>query len=117
MERDMDLVREILLEFERTEQRSVLSHQFEVEGYEDDVVQYHIDLLADAELITQTPAGQFGGKVARLTWDGHEFLDLAKNDTRWERAKREVVENVGALVFAVLKSVLTDLAMSAAGMK
>jgi Hypothetical protein (DUF2513) len=45
----------------------------------------------------------------RLTWDGHEFLDAARDDTRWQKAKRYIVEKGSGLSFEVLQGVLMKL--------
>ena len=41
-----------------------------------------------------------------LTWQGHEFLDAARNDTIWRKAKKKVLETTGGLAFDVLKAAL-----------
>jgi len=48
-----------------------------------------------------------------LTWDGHEFLDAARNPSLWERAKCTALKQTGGLSLEVLKSVLIDLAKHA----
>ncbi len=48
-----------------------------------------------------------------LTWDGHEFLELARNETRWNKAKDIMVNYVGGFVFDILKQLLITLAKEA----
>ena len=47
--------------------------------------------------------------VSHLTWRGHEFLELARSQTRWNHAKGLLVK-AGAASFPVLMDVLTTLA-------
>jgi len=41
-----------------------------------------------------------------LTYGGHEFLDAARNDTVWEKAKTAVVKSTGVLTLEGLKVAL-----------
>jgi hypothetical protein len=43
-----------------------------------------------------------------LTWKGHEFLDLARDQQRWNRAKA-IIGKVGGAPISVWTKVLTDL--------
>jgi DNA-binding transcriptional ArsR family regulator len=82
MKRDMELVRRLLIYIEeRANQREPI--QVELEGIDDDVVQYHLELLTEADIISTIDASSYDGKhffVKRLTWYGHEFLDAARDD-------------------------------------
>lgn len=46
--------------------------------------------------------------VKSLTWDGHEFLEAARDDSLWEKAKRLVLEKTGTLTFEALKLALME---------
>jgi Hypothetical protein (DUF2513) len=46
------------------------------------------------------------GRHICLTWRGHEFMDAARNDTVWRKAKTRVMANVGGLAFDVLRATL-----------
>ena len=53
------------------------------------------------------------GKVAgpayqRITWNGYEFLEAAKDDTRWNKAK-SIMHKTGGMLFDVLKEILKSL--------
>ena len=85
-------------------------------------ISYHVKLLAEAGLVEAGVAdGQFrdkqpdgslrtrGRKVyspISLTWVGHEFLDAARDNTRWNSAKRKVMDTTGGLAFEFLRAVL-----------
>jgi hypothetical protein len=73
-------------------------------------------LLRDAGLIESTSAAGDRKLIAvpnHLTWQGHEFLDNAKDDKRWARTM-EAGRQVGGFGLDVLKDVLRNLAAGAA---
>ncbi len=111
MKRDMDLIRKILFEIE---QRPPLKGRFvpvELEGYTEDVINYHVMLLDEAGLIkAQNLTSHSGGLYVpvRLTWQGHEFLDAARDDTRWNKTK-DTMTKAGGFVFEVGKALLIEL--------
>ncbi len=115
MKRDMDLIRSIMLQIE--DDGNVLC----IEGYEQDVILKHLELLDEAGLIKASflSADQVGivsAHVERLTWSGYEFLDAARNDTLWNKAKGIIGEHAEAVSFAILQSLLTQLAKSVLGL-
>jgi hypothetical protein len=111
MKRDMDLVRTLLRMIEEDEgARGSADLKLDVEGRTAAQVSYHVMLMGEAVLIVAERHAnlQFGPtyRARRLTWQGHEFLAAAADDSRWERAKRHVVEKVGSLSFEALSTVL-----------
>jgi len=44
-----------------------------------------------------------------MTWEGHEFLELAREPSRWERAVEKVRRAGAAMTIDVLKTVLVNL--------
>lgn len=115
MKRDMDLIRAILLASEET-LHGRLDAIPEIAGYTEEQVGYHNYLLVDAGLASGVDvfAGEAKGPtwgLTSLTWAGHEFLDAAREPTRWEQAK-DVVGKAGGASMAVWTSVLTDIVRS-----
>lgn len=117
MHRDMDLVRSILLELEGHSHVSTWM-DLTIEGYSQDEISYHVKILSQAGLIEATPMANPPLDPIwipiSLTWEGHEFLDAAKDDTRWKRAISIVKEKGAGMALDVLKSVLIELAKVAA---
>jgi hypothetical protein len=108
MKRDLDLVRKILFETERKPSPRGLVN-LQIPGYSEEEVSYHVKLLADAGLIEAQDLSTMHGfswQPKALTWEGHEFLDAARNDTVWNRTKDEVKEKGGTVSFEVLKHLL-----------
>ncbi len=84
----MNLIRKILFEIEKIpEYNSPL--RLSIKGYEENIISYHVMLLAEANLINALDASSGGGPKfipTSLTWECHEFLEAAKDDKRWRKA-------------------------------
>ncbi len=116
MKRDMDLCRIILFEIEKWEDKMPRSRKVEVEGYEQSAISYNILLLAEAYLVKAievSTADELILHPSRLTWEGHEFLEAARDDTIWNQAKELLLEKGGGMVFEVLKQALIQLVKDA----
>jgi len=110
MQRDIDLIRSILLDLEaRGSYTDWLD--VDVEAYSPEQVDYHLELLIEAGFVVVPASGRELSRrhPLRLTWDGHEFLDAARNDMRWHRVKASVDE-IDGLPFAFVKAALLDMA-------
>jgi hypothetical protein len=108
MKRDMDLIRVILLEIEKLPE-DWGSHNIEIETVTPEEITYHVRLLAQAGLIEAEDFSTFSGpswQPKRLTWNGHEFLDAARSDTVWQKAKEIVISGTGTLTLEALKIAL-----------
>lgn len=121
MQRDMDLVRQILFKIEASPDPEL--HEMPViSGAEQRVVANHLTLLKEAGLIDAYVTNHMGQhfptfRLIRLTWPGHEFLDNARDDTTWNKAK-SIAGKLGGVSFGVLVHVLTgviDARLKAAG--
>lgn len=113
MKRDMDLVREILLKMEADNSVEYIT------GYSTEQVEHHVHLMVEAGLLKGAPITAVGDRYQRalalgMTWQGHDFLDAARSETIWERAKRAITAQGGGLAIDVLKAVLTKFATDAA---
>ena len=113
MKRDIDLVRTILLAIE--EDDCATGHGFirlNISGCPQEKVSYHVELLYEAGLVdavNSSTLNNYQWFPKRLTWEGHEFLDSARNKNLWEQAKKEL-EKIGNFSFEVLKQILINLA-------
>lgn len=110
MKRDMELARLILMRIEAQENyRDDISCEFD--GYTNEQVHYHIMLLNEAGLVVAINASSMQDIQwipQRLTWQGHEFLESARDDTTWNKAK-EMMAKTGGFAFEVVKPLLIDL--------
>jgi hypothetical protein len=118
MVRDWELVRAILLATESSPPQTmaspnVSSEPLRIDGYDDLVVTQHVVLLEQkglvtANYITANGVGRVHARNVQLTWDGHEFLDNARNDTIW-RKSQDIAKRAGSVSFDVLKAILVAL--------
>jgi Hypothetical protein (DUF2513) len=112
MQRNMDLVRTILLRMEGNPS-GWAPHDLGIKGFSPEEIGYHCHIMVQEGLIegADVTSSRSGGPEAiptSLTWKGHEFLDLARDQDRWNRAKA-VIAKVGSAPIAVWTKVLTDL--------
>ena len=107
MKRDMDLCRKILLSVEARE-GTVGPARVELEGYTEGEIGYHAKLLADQGLLEgQDNTHHYAPRC--LTYKGHDFLEAARDDTRWKKAKAEITEKGLPVTLDVMKGVLLKL--------
>jgi hypothetical protein len=112
MQRNMDLVRMILTRLESSPE-GWAPQDFGIQSFSTQEIGYHAHIMKQEGLIeaTTTTHMRSSGPEAlprSLTWKGHEFLDLARDQDRWNRAKA-VVANVGGAPIAVWMKILTEL--------
>lgn len=109
MKRDMDLIRRILIEIEEADNEPDEWIDLSFVEWSDNAVSYHIKLLHDAGLIEARDLSDLSGSDWRptsLAWAGHEFLDAARNDTVWNKAKQKLKDQAATVPFEVLKAVV-----------
>jgi hypothetical protein len=87
----MELIRKIMLDVEGSG-----NLQGNVEGYHMDVLNYHKALLIEAGLLegksamplslmpTDIPQAVI---IKGITWQGHDFLEAVRADTKWHKIK------------------------------
>ena len=111
VKRDMDLVRRILFEAEELPALDA-GERLDIEGYSQEEISYHLKIMAQASLI-EARASRYAGagywEIRGLTWRGHEFLDHARDTSRWKKALELAKEKVGVLSFEALKQILERL--------
>lgn len=116
MKRDFELIKQILLKIEDRETTSPIL-DLEIDGYDQNLVNYQIYLLDQADLI-QAEIVRVGANeihdpvIYEMTWNGHEFLDAARNETIWNKTKDLIKEHGGSVPFEVLQSLLKQVALS-----
>lgn len=111
MKRNMDLVREILLEIEK-QYVSTAIYNLKVEGYDTETIAYHCKILYEAGLISDYKAQyadstiySFG--VGSLTWAGNDYLDKVRDNSIWKKTKDAITQKGLPLVFDTIKTIST----------
>jgi hypothetical protein len=110
----MDLVRAILLAAEGEE-------GVDFGSWSDEQVKYHKALVVEAGLARGkvhwlSESRYPSANVVGLTWAGHEFLDTARDDSVWNRARDAVAGKLAGVSLTVLQNLLTRLAMDRLGL-
>jgi len=119
LNRDMDLIKAILLELEKHTPGTIYNAEdFKVEGSTPEEVHFHLYLLKQAGLIHALNVTGGGTPVPEmipfwLTWDGYEFLDAARNEGIWNKAKGVLADKGLGMPFDILKSLLLKLGQEA----
>ena len=113
MRRNMDLVRLILTRLESPGARA--QRDLGIQSYSSHEIRYHAHIMKQEGLIEAADITTMHSPGAEamptgLTWKGHEFLDLARNQDRWNRAKATIARVGGAPILIWVK-VLTDLTL------
>ena len=111
MRRDMDLVRDILLEIEK-QYVSTAIYNLKIVGYDTETIAYHCKILYEAGLISDYKAQyadntiySFG--VGSLTWDGNDYLDKIRDNSIWKKTKDVIVKKGLPLVLDTVKTIST----------
>lgn len=104
MKRDVDLIRAIALETEKLEDDHELISMDNISAH---TFAAHVQLMIDAGLIegrVQKYIGQDlpSAQVLRLTWAGCDFLDAARSETLWKKAKGTVLAPTASWTFEIL---------------
>ena len=118
MQRDMELIRQILLAIEATPNET-LPEEPTITGSSDRLVAYHLALLRQAGLIEminyegehRIVYGQIG-----LAWQGHEFLAAARDSDIWQKAKTRLGGIFSTVTLALLQELLISEAKRRLGL-
>ena len=118
MKRDMELIRELMLEVE-SQDRDFNYQATRDKGYNDSQINYHLELLIEAELVEGQIIRTYGGSsymIKKLSWSGHEFLDSARNESVWKDTMKTVKEKGGSVAVGILTQLLTSAAKQQFGL-
>jgi hypothetical protein len=119
MQRNMDLVRIILMRLEDSPSAEA-ARPLSFAGFTPEEVGYHAYIMMEDGLIKGTDITSTASKgpaamPRALTSKGHDFLDLARDQKRWNQAKA-IIGKVGSAPTAVWMKVLNDLLLKELGM-
>jgi len=118
MKRDLELVKEILLFFEKRDSDKMISvdhimegSELAIEGYDGRRISDHIDIMYEAGLLEGYAERAKDGRLiqvypTRLTWEGHEFIAAARNETAWAKLKDQLKSSGSAIPFKIAQTLL-----------
>jgi hypothetical protein len=120
MKRDMELIREILQFAENLSAGQTSGVATDKHSAQE--IAEHIALMKEAGLIDAVircdqkgcPAAAI---IGRLTWDGHEFLAKAKNDTIWKKVLQQAEEKGMSTSMSVINGLLEAAAKKYMGLE
>lgn len=109
MRRDPELIRKLLLFFEgKDDLKIVESGSLEMAGYDNKAIEYHLMLMAQAELLDyeafrskSNPERLIRVMPFNLTWKGHEYLDAVRDTKVWQKAIKSSKGKTGDFIFDV----------------
>ena len=118
MVRNWDIIREILLELEKSKTPDTVVNANNFNNYEEQDVAYNMRLLDEDEYIkanilsSKSGSGKIDSALARqLTNKGHDLLDTIKNNNIWEKIKEKFesksIDMTFDLVIQVGKSLMS----------
>ena len=119
MKRDWDLCRKILLKIEDDYIDTAIMN-LTIEKYSKEEVAYHCNIMYEAGLISSFDSKYADNRiylfyVGGLTWEGHEFIEKIRDESFFEKIKKEITiskEVFAVGVSAMLMQVLTIIQQS-----
>jgi hypothetical protein len=116
----MNLIRKMVLAVEDSP-NGYAPDDLDIDGYTAEQVGYHAHLmiqagLADGSDVTTRDSSSPEAMLNSLTWAGHEFAEVARDDTRWRKAMGIVEEKGGSVTLSVLTQLLAELMKRAFGL-
>ena len=132
MQRDMELIRRLLLEIESAEASELKANCFP--DVDQETVAYHFRLLDDAGFIPQmagsrvvsngprtmnsrvsSTSGGWSIIAPELSWEGCEFLDKVRDDSVW-KAVRDKAKKYKSVPLSILGSLATAVLKQGLGL-
>ena len=118
MKRDLDLVRQIMLQIEALPPTPPV--QYRIGEVEDAVLLKHLEMLIAAGLVNGKISQSHGSRgdvitISGLTWEGHEWIEMVRSQTVWNETKSILLER-GALTYELTKAVADRLLRSRLGL-
>ena len=113
MERDLSLIREILLRIEEQPEHGK-DLDLSIPGYADKTVVYNLDLAIKADLVegrvrwAADTSDIYTINVRSLTWGGHDFLDSVRQEDVWKATQEKAAtagHNIAQLSLDIIKGI------------
>ena len=114
MERNMDLIRDILLKVAADPELDgscfKIFNTADFEGHSQEEIAYHVDLLFEADFVKgvatlDAPAPA----ISRLTWEGHEFADNIRDPGVWANVKERIKGLPGVAITVLAQLALAEM--------
>lgn len=120
MKRDLELVKLILLEYEKLPPPPHATDEIKISNYSTEEIIYHQKLLLDDEYVLGENIVYLGGNQVfipeRMTNKGHDFLEKIKNENAWNKTKANILEKGGGFALDIVNSVVTAIIKAQLGL-
>ena len=112
MKRDLDLVRQLMLQIEALPAAPPV--QYRMSEIEDPALLAHLEMLIEAGLVNGRISRSQGARgdvisVSGLTWHGHEWVEMVRSQSLWNEVKSAVLDGGGVLTFELTRAMATKL--------
>lgn len=119
MKKNMDLIREILLQME-THGHGYFNAHFQLPNYTDEEIGYHGYLMKEAGLIQAMDATTMNSSSpcaipVSITWQGYEFIEDSRDPNVWAQTK-QIIDKVGGASIGIWTDVLKKIVMQNLGL-
>lgn len=112
MKMNPDLIKKLLLAYEGLEYPQEGMDELELPGYSPEEVRYHTELLLDAGFILAEDLAYLGTPKMfiprRLTFEGVQFLEKAKDNNAWGETKK-IMAGTGGFALDIASKVLAEV--------
>ncbi|MEM7721539.1 MAG: DUF2513 domain-containing protein [Pseudomonadota bacterium] len=118
MNRDLSIVRAILLQIEASDTDPLEWVEVEVPGASEALVSYHVQIMDEAGLVVasdESTMGRSSWVPNRLTWNGHEFLDAVKDEDVFKETQGRIAR-VAGWSFPIVLEIATALVKEKLGL-
>ncbi|PSB40887.1 DUF2513 domain-containing protein [Chamaesiphon polymorphus] len=120
MKRDLELIRQLMLAIESNGD-DFDAESIEIDGYDSSQINYHLQLLIEAKLAVGEVHTFFNSDrptilIEKLSWEGCNFLDDARNESVWQKTMEIVKDKGGSVSVGVLTQLLTSVAKQLVGL-
>ncbi len=115
MKRDLDLVKEILLQIEAAPTH-LNDIKINITEQDPKLINFHLHLLLNAGYIEANVTDYGSVLPKRLTNSGCDFLDASRNNTIWNKAKDTAKEKGLSLTLDIAKELLITLTKASLGL-
>lgn len=117
MKRDMDLIRRLLIEIETLPPGTLYETDASSIAADRPQLEEHLALLAQAGFLNEFSRELSGNALCSgLSWQGHDFLSVARSDAVWRRAKKKLLTAGVGVSVTLLKDLLVTEARRQLGL-
>lgn len=111
MQRDMELIRELLIRIERMPPKAFMVDELRIDGREQPEIRYHVLLLADIGFLDISQDAKLANAfvIRRLTWAGTDFVAAVRSDATWEAVRKRAAGGLDSLSFTVIDAIVSEL--------